>query len=153
MVTKLLYDPKFSQIMEQSAGELIRYMFDKTLEFGVVCDTNGITFEPELPKDIAKNIKQIALFVVSGYSFESAYLSDDGVLFFEAGFGPDNFGSLVGIPLDRIAQIVIEDTPVFLNIAAGQKKRTAAKELPHDSEAKSMERLLGNPENRKFLKK
>jgi hypothetical protein len=153
MVTKLLYDPKFSHIMEQVAAELIKYLFDKSIEFGVVCDTNGISFEPELPKDIARNIKQMSLFVISGYSFESAYLSDDGILYFEAGFGSQNFGSLVGIPLDRIAQIVIEDTPVFINISAGQKKKVAPKEPSRDSESKSMERLLGNPENKKFLKK
>jgi len=153
MVTNLLYDTKFATLMENSATELIKYLFDKNIEFGVVCDTAGVSFDPVLPKDIMKNIKQIALFVVSGYSFESAYLSDENTLYFEAGFGPQNFGSTVGISIDKIAQIVVEDTPIFINISAGQKKKVQAPKEPTDSESKSMERLLSNPENKRFLKK
>lgn len=154
MVTKLLYDPGFSMLMEQNATDVIKFLFDKNIEFGVVCDTSGVSFEPALPKDIMKNIKQIALFVVSGYSFESAYLSDENILYFEAGFGPNNFGSTVGIPIDKIAQIVTEDTPIFINISAGQKKKYQ-EAIPEaaDSENRSMERLLSNPENKKFLKR
>lgn len=153
MVTDLLYDQKFSYLMEQNATDIIKYLFDKNHEFGVVCDTSGVSFEPELPKDIMKNIKQIALFVVSGYSFESAYLSDENTLYFEAGFGANNFGSTVGIPIDKIAQIVVEDTPVFINISAGQKKKLEPVKDNSQSETRSMERLLNNPENKKFLKK
>ena len=154
MVTKLLYYSKFSMLMEHSATELIKYVFDKNIEFGVVCDTAGVSFDPVLPKDIMKNIKQIDLFVVSGYSFESAYLSDEYILYFVAGFGPNNFASTVGIPIDKIAQIVIEDTPVFINIAAGQKKKHKEPATTHaDGESKSMERLLNNPENKRFLAK
>ena len=153
MVTNLLYDEKFSYLMEQNATEIIKYMFDKNTEFGVVCDTVGVSFEPELPKDIMKNIKQIALFVVSGYSFESAYLSDENTLYFEAGFGPNNFGSTVGIPVEKIAQIVVEETPIFINISAGQKRKVTPQKDSVESENRSMERLLSNPENKKFLKK
>ena len=153
MVTDLLYDQKFAYLMEQNATDIIKYLFDKNLEFGVVCDTAGVVFEPTLPKDIMKNIKQIALFVVSGYSFESAYLSDENTLFFEAGFGPNNFGATVGISVDKIAQIVIEDTPIFINISAGQKKKQEVIKDESDSEKRSMDRLLNNPENRRFLKK
>ena len=153
MVTDLLYDQKFAYLMEQNATDIIKYLFDKNLEFGVVCDTAGVAFDPVLPKDIMKNIKQIALFVVSGYSFESAYLSDENTLYFEAGFGPNNFGSTVGISIDKIAQIVIEDTPIFINISAGQKKKKEIDSSEPDSETRSMERLLNNPENKRFIKK
>ncbi len=156
MLEKLINNGKFCDFMFENVKETIHFMLSSDIEFGVICSTDEVFFEPPLPDDIRKNIKPIALFVLSNYSFESAYLDDSkNVLFFEAGFGPDNYASLVGIELTNIIQIVVEDTPVFINVCAGRKKPKKAKaEEKKDSSSteKSMEKLLSRPENRRFLK-
>ena len=156
MLEKLINNDGFCEKMYENTRDIISFMLDGGVEFGVICSTEEVVFEPPLPDDIRKNIKPIALFVLSNYSFESAYLSDDAsILFFEAGFGPDNYASLVGIDIANISQIVVEDTPVFINVCAGKqktKKRPAQEPKEAPSTERSMEKLLSRPENKKFLK-
>ncbi len=156
MLEKLIDNGVFCEKMYDSTRDILSFMLDNGVEFGVICSTDEVAFEPQLPEEIRKNIKPIALFVLSNYSFESAYLSEDAsTLFFEAGFGPDNYASLVGIDVGNIIQIVVEDTPVFINVCAGKqktKKRVAQEPKEASSTERSMEKLLSRPENKKFLK-
>ena len=88
---------------------------------------------------------EAVLFILTGYTLESAFRKDD-TLVFEAGFGAENFGSVVTVPLLAIKQIFLGETPLLLNHAT----------LPMPSSPKatnSMEALLNNPENQKLLKK
>ncbi|PHR53601.1 MAG: hypothetical protein COA44_15160, partial [Arcobacter sp.] len=74
---------------------------------------------------------------------------------FEAGFGADNLGSVVTVPLLGIMQIIIDETPIFVNLASPtETKVTEAKNNPSENSGQksSMEALLANPENKKFLK-
>ncbi|MCI4400377.1 MAG: hypothetical protein JHC37_07430 [Campylobacteraceae bacterium] len=157
MLEKLIGSDRFCDMMEKNTRENVAFMLENGIEFGVICSTEEVLFEPPLPPEIKKNIKPIALFVLSNYSFESAYIDDDGgTLFFEAGFGPDNYASLVAIELRDIIQIVVEDTPVYINVCAGRqraKKEVKKTKEPEISTAdRSMEKLLSRPENKKFLK-
>lgn len=157
MLEKLIGSDRFCDMMENNTRENVAFMLENGIEFGVICSTEEVLFEPPLPPEIKKNIKPIALFVLSNYSFESAYIDDDGdTLFFEAGFGPDNYASLVAIELRNIIQIIVEDTPVYINVCAGRqkvKKEVKKTKEPEISTAdKSMEKLLSRPENKKFLK-
>ncbi len=157
MLEKLIGSDRFCDMMENNTRENVAFMLENGIEFGVICSTEEVLFEPPLPPEIKKNIKPIALFVLSNYSFESAYIDDDGgTLFFEAGFGPDNYASLVAIELRNIIQIVVEDTPVYINVCAGRqrirKEAKKAKEPEISTADKSMEKLLSRPENKKFLK-
>lgn len=157
MLEKLIGSDRFCDMMENNTRENVAFMLENGIEFGVICSTEEVMFEPPLPPEIKKNIKPIALFVLSNYSFESAYIDDGGdTLFFEAGFGPDNYASLVAIELRNIIQIVIEDTPVYINVCAGRqrirKEAKKAKEPEISTADKSMEKLLSRPENKKFLK-
>lgn len=157
MLEKLIGSDKFCDMMENNTRENVAFMLENGIEFGVICGTEEVLFEPPLPPEIKKNIKPIALFVLSNYSFESAYIDDEGdTLFFEAGFGPDNYASLVAIELRNIIQIIVEDTPVYINVCAGRqkvKKEVKKTKEPEISTAdKSMEKLLSRPENKKFLK-
>jgi hypothetical protein len=157
MLEKLIHSDKFCESMNESTKEIIAFMLETGVEFGVICSTDEVVFEPQLPPEILKNIKPIALFVLSNYSFESAYIDSSGtILYFEAGFGADNYASLVGIEIANIIQIVVEDTPVFINVCAGRekpKKKKPAMDKNEPSTAdRSMEKLLSRAENKKFLK-
>jgi hypothetical protein len=84
---------------------------------------------------------------LSGYTFESAKI-DKGYFVFEAGFGSENFGATVSVPLLAIKQLFVEEHPIVINLAEpllAQKKE--------DKVQNSMEALLNNPENKKLLKK
>ncbi len=156
MLDKLINNEKFCESMNENARDIISFMLDHEVEFGVICGTDEVVFEPELPPEIKKHIKQVALFVLSNYSFESAYISDSGdTLYFEAGFGADNHASLVAINLSDIVQIIVEEAPIFVNICAGREKpkrkaKSSNKEVA--TAERSMEKLLSRPENKKFLK-
>ncbi len=157
MLEKLINNDKFCESMHKNTREIISFMLDAGVEFGIICSTDEVVFEPPLPPEILKNIKPIALFVLSNYSFESAYLDESGsALYFEAGFGADNYASLVGIKLNDIIQVVVEDTPVYINICAGRQKppRQNKQKQPTDEAGanRSMEKLLSRAENKKFLK-
>ena len=73
---------------------------------------------------------------------------------FEAGFGSDNFGSVVSVPLLSVIQIIIDETPILINLATHQEK-TLKEEIKIDENGveNSMASFLSNPENSKFIKK
>ena len=76
------------------------------------------------------------------------------MLIFEAGFGSENFGSVVTVPLLRIMQIIVDETPVLINLANSDIIVEIQKEeVDEGGVENSMASFLNNPENSKFLKK
>ncbi|UFH59584.1 hypothetical protein [Sulfurovum mangrovi] len=148
MTINLFQTPEYSAIMEEHLSKHLSYLFDKDQEFAIVCEVKHITFTPELPSDIYETFKDTVLFVLSGYTYQSAKV-EDGIFSFEAGFGSDNFGSTVSMPLLAIKQLFVGDTPVLINHAEISSQVLSKKA----STQNSMEALLSNPENKKFLKK
>ena len=145
MLYDLLQDKELAAILKNHATDLLLYLFEKNQEFSVLVETSSVTFNPMLPEDIASKLPEFTLFVLMNYTFESAHIHE-GNLIFEAGFGPENFGSVVTVPIEAILQIIVDETPIFVNLTASvQKQRTEPKD--------SMEAWLSNPENRRFLKK
>ncbi|NOZ91555.1 MAG: hypothetical protein GXO60_09755 [Epsilonproteobacteria bacterium] len=140
-----LQQPDFQEIMQEHIFNTIEFLFDINQEFGVACEIEFVEFEPPLPEDIQKTLPVVTLFMLANYSFESASL-DEEYLRFEAGFGNENFGSFVQIPLLAIKQIYVGEYPILINITS-----------PHEDEEReevdSMSALLNNPENAKLLKK
>jgi len=109
-----------------------------------------VTFDPSLPSQISQNFKPITMFFLAGYTFESTQVYN-GRISFEAGFGSDNFGSLVSLPIEAILQIIIEEIPVFINLSTPPK---AVAHVPKETGIKrSMEALMSNPDNQKLIKK
>jgi hypothetical protein len=148
MTINLFQTPEYRAIMEEHISKTLAYLFEKDQEFAIVCEVKHLTFTPELPSEIYETFKDTVLFVLSGYTYQSAKV-EEGVFLFEAGFGSDNFGSTVSMPLMAIKQLFVGDTPIIINhaeIAAPAPSREA-------STQNSMEALLSNPENKKFLKK
>jgi len=150
MTINLLQTPEYRALIQSHIYETIKYLFSQNQEFALACQVKYITFTPELPADIKNSFEDTVLFILSGFTFESAQLNDD-YFSFEAGFGSENFGSTVSLPLLGIKQIFVGDSPILINLAHPELESEKKKE---DSASKksSMEALLSNPENKKLLK-
>ena len=151
MTISLFQTPEYRTLIQTHISETVKYLFNKNQEFALACEVKYITFTPELPSTIKESFDDTVLFILSGFTFESAQL-EKGYFSFEAGFGNDNFGSTVSIPLLAIKQIYVGDNPIVINLAnpdmeGGEKKEGSA------SKKSSMDALLNNPENKKLLKK
>ncbi len=152
MLDNIIKDSDFANVMQKNMQNMILHFFSKEQNFGVLCKIDDVEFSPELPENIKKQFHQMTLFFLAGYTFETAQLDGD-YLVFEAGFGTDNFGSLVTVPLLSIMQIIIEETPVLINLALYNKKRKEImNENKNEGVKNSMNSFLANPENSKFLK-
>ena len=154
MTINLFQTPEYRALMQSHILKTIEYLFDRNQEFAVACEVKMIKFTPELPVEIRETFNETVLFILSGYTFESAQLDED-YFSFEAGFGAENFGSVVTIPLLGIQQIIIGgDTPIMINHAKPiinvEKKEESDSQKALKSS--SMEALLNNPENKKLLK-
>lgn len=146
MIKSFLQDYDFSELMVFHQRDIIEMLLQKGVFFSILTHIDEITYDPILPPEISSNFKPITLFVISEYTFESCSI-DDNNLYFEAGFGHQNVGSFVTIPLNSIVQIVLEDTPIFINLSQRQKRR----DNNSDVEA-STNIFLSNPENKGFVK-
>ena len=150
MTINLLQTPEYRTLIQSHIFETIKFLFNKNQEFALACEVKYITFTPELPSEIKDSFDDTVLFILSGFTFESAQL-DEEYFSFEAGFGSDNFGSTVSLPLLAIKQLFLGDNPIVINLAnpviESEKKKEGSA-----SKKSSMEALLKNPENKKLLK-
>ncbi len=147
MAQRILGDSEFSQLMKMHIAEILELLMQRGQFFSILTNISNITFDPPLPAEITSNFKPITLFVVAEYTFESSSIDDD-FLYFEAGFGQQNVGAIVTIPLNAIVQILIEETPIFINLSMepqGKKKEQSIK--------KSTNIFLSNPENKGLIKR
>ena len=155
MTINLFQTAEYRNLMREHLLKSITYLFDKEAEFAVASETKYVSFDPPLPEEIASSFQETVLFILSGYTFESAAVNEH-LLSFEAGFGHENFGSRVTLPLLAIRQIFVGENPMVINHATPQPDMTKNRSDPLDKSAtkqRSMEALLKNPENKKLLKK
>lgn len=137
--------------MKKHIEDVIIHFFSKEQNFGILCKIEDVSFEPELPREISREFRPLTLFFLAGYTFDTAHISNDSLIF-EAGFGSENFGSVVIVPLLSIMQVIVDETPVLINLAPHKKERQSSKADERGIE-NSMNSFLSNPENSKFLKK
>ena len=153
MLDKVINDKKFAYLMQKNIQEMIIHFFEREQNFGILCKIDNIHFDPPLPADINAEFRPLTLFFLAGYTFETARVESD-VLIFEAGFGSENFGSVVTVPLLSIMQIIVDETPVLINLANSDVIVEVQKEeIDEGGIENSMSSFLNNPENSKFLKK
>jgi hypothetical protein len=145
-----LKNSNYQALMQKHILATIEYMFENNQEFGIACETSNVSFQPELPHELKKSLPEITLFMIANYSFETASV-DTGYISFEAGFGPDNFGALVHIPLLSVKQLFVEEYPVLINVAPTKEEMVQKEEKIESIDSMAM--LLKNPENAKLLKK
>ena len=153
MLEKVIEDKIFAQIMKKSIQDVVIHFFQTEQNFGILCKIEEVGFEPPLPESINEEFRPLTLFFLAGYTFDTARIEED-FLIFEAGFGGDNFGSVVRVPLLSIMQIIIDETPIFINLSVYKNKIEEEKSTVKDThgEKNSMKSFLNNPENSKFLK-
>jgi len=152
MLINILNDEKFVDLMQRHIEELMLYLFEHDQNFGILCKIEHLFFEPALPEHITREFRPMTLFYLAGYTYDSARI-DGNRLIFEAGFGPENIGSFVTVPLPSIMQIIIDETPVFINHAIYKPHVETASSSDENGIENSMAAFLSNPENEKFLKK
>lgn len=138
--------------MYKNIENLLLYLFEREQYFGVLCKLEHISFDPPLPKEISAEFRSMTLFFLAGYTFETANIIGEDLIF-EAGFGGDNFGSIVTVPLKAIVQIIVDETPLLINLANYKKEKKAPQKLDNGGIENSMASFLSNPENSKFFKK
>lgn len=152
MIHTIFQNTNYTKIMEEHIKEVLYYLFEENIDFSIACEIEHIEFKPELPSNIKQSFKETVLFVLSGYTLETAHIKE-GYFIFEAGFGSDNFGSILNVPLLAIKQALVEENPIIINLidyhALNEVKATPKKA----SNQNSMEALLKNPKNKKLLKK
>ena len=152
MLENIIQDEDFARLMKKNIEEVIALFFQKEQNFGILCKIEEITFDPQLPEEINSEFRPLTLFFLAGYTFETARIEDD-YLIFEAGFGSDNFGSVVTVPLLSIIQVIVDETPVLINLAIEPAVKLEPKNVDDKGVKNSMASFLSNPENSKFLKK
>ncbi len=146
MAQRILGDKAFSELMKIHIAEILELLMQRGQFFSILTNIARVDFNPPLPKEIKAHFKPITLFVVAEYTFESASI-DEEFLYFEAGFGTENIGSVVTIPLTSIVQILIEETPIFINLAIERESKHKDEKIK-----KSMNIFLSNPENKDLIK-
>ena len=129
----------FRNIKKHHAKEILTFLISENEEFDILCNTEEITFSPELPSHISSAFKEIILFSLANYTLSTAHIENENLVF-EAGFGEENFGSVVSVPLDSIIQILKDEMPLFINITAT---------IPKPKKPKNPFEL--NPRNKKFM--
>ncbi len=153
MLENVIDEKGFAQIMKKSIQDVIIHFFETEQNFGILCKIEEIDFNPSLPESISSEFRPLTLFFLAGYTFDTARIENE-MLIFEAGFGSDNFGSVVNVPLLSIMQVIIDETPVLINLSVYKEKSEEVKEEVKDDKGvkNSMASFLNNPENSKFLK-
>ena len=154
MLENVIDEKGFAQIMKKSIQDVIIHFFQREQNFGILCKIEEVEFNPTLPESINSEFRPLTLFFLAGYTFETARIEDE-YLIFEAGFGGDNFGSIVTVPLLSIMQIIVDETPILINLSVYKENVTEVQEEVKDNKGvqNSMASFLNNPENSKFLKK
>ncbi|QCI27827.1 hypothetical protein [Caminibacter pacificus] len=134
-------DLEFRNLKEKHAKEILSFLLQKQEEFDILCAYRDIDFNPSLPKHISSQFKDVIIFSLANYTLSTAHFEGEKLVF-EAGFGEENFGSVVSVPIETILQISQNDTPLFINVSAS---------IPKPKEEKPKNPFALNPRNKKLL--
>jgi hypothetical protein len=150
---ELFHSDAFRSLMQKHLHSVITFLFENDREFKIAAEVSYLRFNPPLPGKITRTFDDVSLFALAGYTYESAWL-DEEMLYFEAGFGEEDFATLVTIPLLAIRQIFYDQFPIAINVSSPIPFRTPSEVADPSSRTtrRSMEALLRNPENQKWLK-
>jgi hypothetical protein len=143
MIKNIIENEEYKDLVENQIKENIFFLLDKNQEFSITANIEPITFTPELPKVIKDQMNKFSLFILSNYTYTTVEIDDDFISF-EAGFGNENFGSVVKIPLHAIFQIVVDESILYLNSVATVEKFNKV------SKRNSFDVFKSNPNNKKF---
>jgi hypothetical protein len=143
MVKDIIENNEYKSLVEKQIKETILFLLEKNQEFSITANIEPITFTPELPKVIKDQMHKFSLFILSNYTYTTIQINNE-YMTFEAGFGNENFGSVVKIPLYAIFQIVIDESILYINSVATVEK------FNKDLKKNSFNIFKNNPNNKKF---
>jgi len=142
MIKDIIENEDYKLLVSKQIKETMQYLIQSDEEFAVTANIKGITFNPELPDSIYSQLSAFSLFILANYTYSTLEL-DDNYIYFEAGFGKENFGSLVKIPYNAIFQIIVDESILFVNSTATVKNFFSKKE----QDTKSFNAFKNNPNN------
>ncbi|MEZ4694695.1 MAG: hypothetical protein R2837_12085 [Aliarcobacter sp.] len=143
MINNIIENEEYKELVEKQIKENINFLLKMNQEFSITANIEPITFNPELPSVIKNQLSKYSLFVLSNYTYTTIQI-DDEYLSFEAGFGSENFGSVVKVPLHSIFQIVVGESIIYLNSVATVEK------FNKNLKKNSFNVFKNNPNNKKF---
>ena len=143
MIKDIIENNEYKSLVEKQIKETILFLLEKNQEFSITANIEPISFTPELPKVIKDQMHKFSLFILSNYTYTTIQINDE-YMTFEAGFGNENFGSVVKIPLYAIFQIIIDESILYINSVATVEK------FNKDLKKNSFNIFKNNPNNKKF---
>ena len=146
MIKDIIENENYKLLVSSQIKETIQYLIQGDEEFAVTANIKGITFNPELPDTIHSQLSAFSLFILANYTYTTLVLDAD-YIYFEAGFGKENFGSLVKIPYNAIFQIIVDESILFVNSTATVKDFFNQKE----QDDKSLNAFKKNLNNRDLI--
>ena len=143
MIKNIIEDEEYKNLIEIQIKETVAFLLKKNQEFSITANIESVTFTPELPSVIRNQMHKFSLFTLSNYTYTTVQIDND-YLSFEAGFGNENFGSVVKIPLYAIFQIVVDESILYINSVATVDK------FNKNLKKNSFNVFKSNPNNKKF---
>jgi len=147
MIKDIIENEKYKDLVSAQIKETMNYLIQNDEEFAITANIKGITFNPELPDTIHSQLSAFSLFILANYTYTTLEL-DDNHIYFEAGFGKENFGSLVKIPYNAVFQIIVDESILFVNSTATVQSFFSKKE----QDKKSFNAFKKNPHNETLIK-
>ena len=145
MINNIIENVEYKDLVSSQIKDTINFLLDDDQEFAITANIEAIKFEPELPIATFEQLSKFSLFVLANYTYSTIKL-ENNTLSFEAGFGSENFGSTVKVPLHSIFQIVVDESILFINAVATVDK------FNKDLREKSLNVFKNNPNNKKLIK-
>lgn len=145
MINNIIENSDYKDLVSKQIKETMEFLVEQNQEFAVTANIDAIKFEPELPSLVFDQLSKFSLFVLSNYTYSTINI-DNNYLTFEAGFGSENFGSIVKVPLFAIFQIIIDESILYINSVATVDK------FNKDAKEKSINIFKNNPNNKNLIK-
>jgi len=110
----------YKKAIIKSNYEMLNFLLQEQIEFAIVIHIDFVDFNPPVPTDII-DFEDITMLNIANYTLNTAILNKD-TLNIETGFGVENFGSHLSIPLEAIFQIAVEDELLALSYYIPKKE-------------------------------
>ncbi|PLY07997.1 MAG: hypothetical protein C0625_03355 [Arcobacter sp.] len=145
MINNIIENTEYKDLVSSQIKDTISFLLEQNQEFAITANIDAVKFNPELPSATFEQLSKFSLFILANYTYSTIKLDDDSI-YFEAGFGSENFGSTVKVPFFAIFQIVVEESILFVNSVATVDK------FNKDAKEKSFNVFKNNPNNKDLLK-
>jgi hypothetical protein len=150
MIHNIIDNIEYKELMETQVYEIIEFLLNQEEEFSLTANINGVQFNPQIPKTISENFPHFTLFTLANYTYTTIELSESHISF-ETGFGAEDFGSVVTIPLHAVFQVIVDESILFLNPTATVERyfRKSKPDLEDiDQETRSLNAFKNNNKNK-----